>query len=259
MNRTIGLAGCYAIAMSLGFAGDSATQAIGYDNVHIRVADPAKAVEWYVKYMGATAPSVPGRILFGDALIAVVKTTDPKPSAGSVIDHIGLSYSNLDAKMKELEGSGAKVLNAPREIPGLFKVAFIEDPWGIKIELVQDPELLGFHHVHLRVPDPAASLQWFQQMIGGERGKLKGKIDGLRFGNVWVLAASSNKEVPAPSAERAVMSFGVDVSKIDQSVAALKAKGVKFAVEPRPYGNDLVYAFAEDPNGIRFELLQHSK
>jgi catechol 2,3-dioxygenase-like lactoylglutathione lyase family enzyme len=63
-----------------------------------------------------------------------------------------------------------------------------------KIEVVQDPELVGFHHVHLRVPDPAATLQWYQDMFGGERASLKGRIDGLRYGGVWLLAAGSGQE-----------------------------------------------------------------
>lgn len=37
----------------------------------------------------------------------------------------------------------------------------------MKIEIVQDSELLGFHHVHLRVADPAATLQWFNDRPGG--------------------------------------------------------------------------------------------
>ena len=205
--------------------------------------------------MGATRPEAPNQILFGKALIAVVKTTDPRPSTGSVIDHIGLSYADLDAKMKDFEAGGAKIVSPPREMPGVFKLGFIEDPWGVKIEVVQDPELLGFHHVHLRVPDPEATLRWFQDMFGGERSKLKGRIDGLRYGNIWLLAASSGKDTPAPSGERAVMSVGLQVAKIDESTAALKSKGVKFPTEPRQLGS-LWYAFAEDPNGVRVELLQ---
>ena len=49
MKLTRWLTAGYAVFASIGFAGDSATRAIGYDNVHIRVADPAKAVDWYVK------------------------------------------------------------------------------------------------------------------------------------------------------------------------------------------------------------------
>ena len=44
-----------------------------------------------------------------------------------------------------------------RDVPGLFKIAFIFDPWGTRIELAEDPDYLGFHHIHLSAaarPDP---------------------------------------------------------------------------------------------------------
>ena len=157
--------------------------------------------------------------------------------------------------MAGLEGSGAKVISPAREAPGVFRFAYIEDPWGVKIEMVQDPELLGFHHVHLRVRDPETTLRWYQQMFGGERTKLKGQVDGLRYGGIWLFAANSGSETPSPSAERAIMSFGLQVPKIDSAAAALHQRGIRFPVEPRQLG-DLWYAFAEDPNGVRVELLQ---
>jgi catechol 2,3-dioxygenase-like lactoylglutathione lyase family enzyme len=53
---------------------------------------------------------------------------------------------------------------------------------------LQDPRRRGFHHVHLAVPDPEATIGWFQQMIGGERVK---DGPGLRFGSVAMLAEKS--------------------------------------------------------------------
>ena len=99
-KRQLRLLMCCVFAALPGLANDAVTPAIGFDNVHIRVSDPAKAVEWYVKYFGGTSPG-PRQVYIGKALIQVVKTTNPKPSAGSVIDHFGLSFADLDAKMTE--------------------------------------------------------------------------------------------------------------------------------------------------------------
>ena len=55
--------------------------------------------------------------------------------------------------------------------------------------------------------------------------------------------------------DRAIMSVGLLVAKIDEATAELKRRGVKFPTEPRQIG-DIWYAFAEDPNGARVELLQ---
>src|SRR5262245_3457596 len=109
------------------FADSAAVQTLAFHNVHIRVTDPPKAGEWYVKYLGATAGRAPQLVYFGKTLIEFVKTDDPKPSAGSVIDHIGLSYADLDAKMKDFQAGGAKVVTPVRDVQGLFKLGFIED------------------------------------------------------------------------------------------------------------------------------------
>lgn len=248
------------LALSLTFFAGTASadgplvRSLDFHNVHIRVDDPAKAGEWYVKYMGATAGRAPQLVYFGKTLIEFIKTDTPQPSAGSVIDHIGLSYADLDSKMKDFEAGGAKVLTPVRDVPGLFKLGFIEDRWGTKIEVVQDAAALGFHHVHLRVPDPAATLKWYEDMFGGERGKLKGQVDGLRYGQVWLLAAGSGAEKPAPSAGRAVYNIAWLVPNVDEAVTALKNKAVKVTVEPRSIST-VRYAFVEDPNGILIELI----
>ena len=79
--------------------------------------------------------------------------------------------------MKEFEAAGIKIVTPTRDVPGLFKLAFVEDPWGTRIEVVQDPELLGLHHIHMRAPDPEEVFGWLQAKLGGERSKLKGRID----------------------------------------------------------------------------------
>ena len=259
MKRAIALGvGCLLVATAA-FAESPAVAAIDFHNVHIRVPDPAKAGEWYVKYLGATPGRAPQLIYFGKTLIEFVKTDNPAPSAGSVIDHIGLSYADLAAKMKDFEAGGAKVLTPVRDTPGLFQLGFIQDPWSTKIEVVQDPESLGFHHVHLRVPDPATTLKWYEDTFGGERLKLKGRIEGLRYGGVWLLAASSGKdETPAPSLDRAIYNVAWLVPNVDEAVAVLKTRGVKTRVEPRSIGT-VRYAFVEDSNGVQIELIHQER
>jgi catechol 2,3-dioxygenase-like lactoylglutathione lyase family enzyme len=259
MTHRAALTLCFFLAAASVSAGPAAVPAIDYHNVHIRVPDPAKAAEWYVKYLGATPGRAPQLIYFGKTLIEFVKTDSPQPSAGSVIDHIGLSFSDLAAKMKDFEAGGAKVLTPVANNPGLFPLGFIQDPWSTKIEVVQDPETLGFHHVHLRVPDPAATLKWYEDTFGGTRAKLKGRIDGLRYGTVWFLAAASGKdETPAPSLDRAIYNVAWLVPNVDEAVTVLKGRGVKTRVEPRMAGA-VRYAFVEDPNGVQIELIQQQE
>ena len=141
--RTTCLSACFAVIATAAFADGPVVNSLAFHNVHIRVPDPPKAGEWYVKYAGATAGRAPQLVFFGNTLIEFVKDESAQPSVGSVIDHIGLSYTDLDAKMKDFAAGGAKVLNPVRDVPGLFKVAFVEDLWGTKIEVVQDSEQLA--------------------------------------------------------------------------------------------------------------------
>jgi catechol 2,3-dioxygenase-like lactoylglutathione lyase family enzyme len=255
----------YAIVLSAAAAASSGAvladapvlQSTGFHNVHLRVADPAAAAEWYIRHLGATKAEAPFAVAFGRTLIAFVRTKEMQPSEGSVVDHIGISYPDLRAKMKEFEAAGAKVLRPVAEAKGMFAYAYIEDPWGVKIEVMQDTELIGFHHVHLSVPDPAATLTWFYDHLGGERAKLRGILDGVRYGPIW-LFASRSAAAPAPSANRAVMSLAVDVASVDEAAAALKERGVKLVSGPSQAG-PVRYAFLEDPNGVRIELVTHSR
>jgi len=227
-----------------------------WDNVHMNVTEPARAAEWYAKYLGATLVGAPGQAVqakFGNVVMVFLKGQEPQHSAGSLIDHIGISFADLDAALKQAQDGGAKLLNPPRDIPGLFKLAFIEDPFGIKIEMVQDSELIGFHHVHYSVSKPDATLDWYQSMFGGERAKLKGRIDGLRYGGVWLLAQNNNGKTA--NTNGSIQYIGLRVPDVRQKAAELQSKNVKFRVEARAL-RDLWYAIAEDCDGSRVEIIQ---
>jgi predicted enzyme related to lactoylglutathione lyase len=256
MCVSLGLALLTATAAT---AAEPAARATDYDNVHIRVLDPEKAAAWYVSALGATPSKPPAagtaQVTFGSNVITITKGSSVQPSAGTLIDHIGLSFRDLDAAVKMAEAAGAKVTTTPRESPGIFKYAYIEDPWGVRIEMVEDSERLGFHHVHLRVKDPDATLAWYQQQFGGERSKLRGKVDGVRFNGVWLFAMSSGADTPAPPT--AIQLVALRVDDVDAALKALNANGVKTAAEARELPA-LRYAFVQDPNGIRVELVKRN-
>lgn len=230
------------------------------DHIHLAVPDPLKGVDWYRRHFGGQPMTEgPDRLMFGETRIIFQRNESAKPSTGSVVDHIGFSVADLDAALKDLEADGAKVVTPAREVAGLFKLAFIEDPWGVRIEVVQDSAKLGLHHVHLRAPDPSAALDWYVKMIGGTLGKLKDRIDGINYGGVWVLAQRGEA---TPSAGHAIDHIGFRPLNVDQVVSRLKASNVKVTTEPRPLtlpsGTTMRLAFIEGPDGVRIELVQRS-
>jgi catechol 2,3-dioxygenase-like lactoylglutathione lyase family enzyme len=252
------------IALSIGFAllaigaqaADPPARATDFDNVHIRVPDPDKAAAWYVKVLGASPaePPVAGtaQVTFGSTVITITKG-ESQPSLNTLIDHIGLSFKDIDAAIKTAAAGGAKVTQEVRMAPGIFRYAYIEDPWGVRIEFVEDPDRIGFHQVHLRVKDPAATLSWYHQQFGGERTMLRGKVDGVRINGVWIFAMPSGADTPAPPTAIQLVAFRVP--DVDRALKNLTAAGVKLLNEPRELPA-LRYAFVEDPNGIRVEVVK---
>jgi catechol 2,3-dioxygenase-like lactoylglutathione lyase family enzyme len=228
------------------------------DHIHLNVPDQAKAVEWYQKNFGGTPMTeAPDRLMFGDTRLIFLKSDKGQPSMGSALDHLGFSFADLDAKMKELEAAGIKVVTPVRDVAGLFKLGFVEDPWGTRIEVVQDPEKLGLHHVHLRAPDPAATLAWYKEKFAGEPGKLKDRIDGLKWGGVWMLVQRGDA---VPSEGHAIDHIGWRTPNLAAKTAELKAQTVTFTTEPRPLklasGTIVNFAYLEGPAGAKIELVQ---
>ncbi|PYR33416.1 MAG: hypothetical protein DMF93_25325 [Acidobacteria bacterium] len=228
------------------------------DHIHLNVPDQAKGVEWYQKtFGGKPITEAPDRLMFGDTRLIFLKNDKAQPSTGSALDHIGFSVADLDATLKDLEAAGAKIVNPARDVPGLFKLAFVDDPWGTRIEVVQDPEKLGLHHVHLRAPDPAATLAWYKEKFGGDTGKLKDRIDGVRYGGVWILVQRGDA---TPSEGHAIDHIGWRTPNLDAKTTELKAQSVKFTTEPRPLklasGTMVNFAYLEGPDGAKIELVQ---
>src|SRR5262245_16013434 len=244
--------------------GGAQTQTYPYDHIHLNVPDPATACNWYEKnFGGKRITEAPDRLMFGSTRFMFLRKADATPSAGSSIDHVGFSFPDLDAKMKEFEAAGVKITSPVRDVAGLFKLAFVEDPWGTRIEVVQDPELLGLHHIHMRGTDPDQVFAWLLEKFGGKRQQLKGRIDAVRydaegFSSMWILV---QKGEAVPSIGHAIDHIGWRSTKaLTATQTELKAKGVEFTSEPRPLnlpnGPSINFAYVAGPNGARIELVE---
>ena len=231
--------------------------AFTFDQVHLGVPEPEAAARWYRQHLGATPGDHTDRVMFGDTRFIFLKNEAPAPSHGAAIDHVGFSFADLDARMKALDGSGMRVTTPVTEIAGLYRSGVIEDPWGTRIEVLEDPETVGFHHVHLQVPDPEAARSWYVQRFGGEPAKLKGQVDGLKYGDVWLFA---DRGTATPSRGHAIDHIGWRMADLLAAATALKTQGLQFTTEPHPGPSaahaPVMMSFTEDPWGGRIELLQ---
>ncbi len=226
-----------------------------YHHVHLNASDPPAAAEWYAKNLGGEATKVGpfSAVGFGKVKILWFKSKEGTPgSVGSAVDHIGFSYKDIDAKMKELAESKVEIVSGVEQ-EGPIKYAFVKDPWGTLIEIVQDPEIEGFHHAHLATTDPQATLKWYTEAFGGEISRFAGLIPGVRYGDVWLLAKKVAK-ASAPTKGRAVDHLSWAFADLDAAAVELKAKGVKFNSGPYAFGTGKI-AFVEDPLGVLIELV----
>jgi lactoylglutathione lyase len=240
------------------------TPTLPYDHVHLLVPDTAAAANWYEKnFGGKRITEAPDRLMYGSTRLMFIRNANAQPSSGSAVDHIGFSFADLDAKMKELEAAGVKVVTPVRDVPGIFKLGFVEDPWGTRIEVVQDPELLGLHHIHLRGPDPEAIFTWLLQKFGGERTQLKGRLDAVRyraqgFSDMWILVQRGDS---VPSEGHAVDHIGWrSTGSLTDTINGLRAKGVTVTSEPRPLtlpnGPAINFSYVAGPAGARIEIVE---
>ena len=231
--------------------------AFTFDQVHLGVPDPEAAARWYRQYLGATRGEHTDRVMVGNTRFIFLKNETPAPSRGAAIDHVGLSFVDLAARMEALDSSGMRVTTPVSEVAGLYRSGFIEDPWGARIEVVEDPETVGLHHVHLQVPDPEVAMGWYVERFGGQPAKLKGQLDGLKWGDVWLLADRGGS---TPSGGHTIDHIGWRMADLLAAAATLKTSGVRFTIDPKP-GPPVAHApvlmsFAEDPWGVKIELLQ---
>ncbi len=257
-------------AVALG-AAPASIWAADYHHVHITTSSPAKGVEWYSEHMDCEplADRDDAANCDGVELVFVPQATTGG-SQGTGVNHIGFSFPDLTAKMAELEavgvrGSGVRLQrfddgSMVRDIPGLFKIAFIFDPWGTRIELVEDDEYLGFHHIHLSATDREATLAWYRDVMGGEPASMRGMLDGLLFDDVWLLVSNHPEgSAPATTAGRAVDHLGFLVADLGVAADEMRAQGVVFRQEPMVPANGRTsarQAFVAGPDNVRIEVVE---
>jgi catechol 2,3-dioxygenase-like lactoylglutathione lyase family enzyme len=255
-----------AVAVSVGASARATAQTVEtmpYDHIHLNVPEPAAAYAWYMKNIGGEdQPESVNRIMYGTTRFMFLNSKNGEPSMGSAVDHIGFSFPDLEAKVKELQANGVKLEGPIRDLPGIFKIAFAVDPWGTRLELVEDKDLLGLHHVHMRAPNPEETFKWLLSNFGGERTPLKGKLDAIRysaanFSTVWILV---QKGETTPSRGKAIDHIGWRAKDLNAKVAELTGKGVKMETQPRPLPlpnkTTIYFAYVEGPSGARIELVQ---
>lgn len=209
-----------------------------FDHVHLSVANPPEAYAWYVDRFNGRQAEFSERVAFEPwrltrplpVQLLFARTIDARPSEGSTIESIGFSFPGRQGTM--------------------------QDPWGVKITLVDDAALRGFHHVRLRVPDAEAAMKWYEKFFGGQRTRVDGE-QALRYENMYLIVEAGKA---APSRGRAIDHVSWGRIDIHATVGALKGQAQKIVSDitgPNRFGHHIAYL--EDPDGVYIELVQHNE
>lgn len=241
----------------------------GFDHVHFQVPDPAAAQAWYVTHLDGIQGESPDRVTFGGMpwpghgahpaqLLWARSQEGAGPVSGSAILALGISVPDVDARTRALEAAGVRVIAPPRDVPGRWRTAVVEDPWGVRIELVQDPTLRGLHHVTVRSPDPEAARDWYVERFGGSPTSVAG-APAVRYEVMMLLFERGADQPLTPG--YGINHIGWSASAIDAFAARLRDLGVSFTTEPRPnlnsYGHRV--AFLQGPSTVRIEVVEHTR
>jgi lactoylglutathione lyase len=242
----------------------SLNAAVPYDHIHLAAPSAREAVDWYVKHFGGVAGSFnrgdadrvqypTDRVFFNEISVIFFERESTGGSVGTGVDHIGFSMTDVETVTAAIVADGGTQLGDFVEFSGM-KIAFVEDPWGTKIELIDDSETRGLHHVHLSSPEPQETLDWYQRNFGGDIEQWKGVLPAINYSDVWLIVARANGDV-APTEGTSMDHLGWAAEDLDELGEVFASNGVEFTMEPRPF-RGIRISFIEGPDGVRIEVVE---
>ncbi|MGW6276222.1 VOC family protein [Kribbella sp. NPDC055071] len=146
-------------------------------------------------------------IQLGNGLVELLHHEVPDPDAGYGLNHVGFMTDDLDGDYARLISLGYGELSPPKVAgSGQGRLAFLADPNGVRIELLQRseefrvPPIASAHalsFVALDAPDLDAAVEFYGTHLGMERVP---SDDAVRFrlGNDAILLSSSLPEAITP-------------------------------------------------------------
>ena len=121
-----------------------------YDHIHLRTRNPEATIQYYrdmfdaelVEYVQSNGqPRVDLNLNGLTIFIAEVPADAEVPSAPSEpyigLDHLGLRVDNVDEAAAELKRRGAKITLEPKTIRPGVRIAFVQGPDDVRIELLE--------------------------------------------------------------------------------------------------------------------------
>ena len=119
-----------------------------FDHIHLRSPDPDATAAWFTENLEAPqkarneGPSslrvvldFGGVDLFIDRVPAATPGTPPAPFLG--IEHLAVAVTGIDAIVEAMRARGVRITTAPFDIRPGTRIAFIEGPENVRVELLE--------------------------------------------------------------------------------------------------------------------------
>jgi len=120
----------------------------GFDHIQIYCGDAEKAVAFFRDIFGGKEIGREKRdtpFIRMDVQGVVFALMGVQPDSGQLdpgkgkrgLDHIGFSVKDLKSTLQEMRKKGVKVTQDLTVMPGGLKMAFVEGPEGVRVELLE--------------------------------------------------------------------------------------------------------------------------
>ena len=255
------------LILGLTFGAAPPVVAEDFDHVHLTAPDTMAAAKWYNDLFGGKlGKSGPFDAVFYGNDILKVRGGEPTSGSGATsVDHIGFSVEDVAATLEQCEAAGGKVVGAARHVEAAgFTFGFCEDPWGTRIEVIDDMNhggAPGLHHIHVFSGEAVATVAWYAKQFGGEVVPFKGlaPLHSILYDNggdeTWLIVNQVPGERTGTDGT-VVDHIGWHTTEYDPWLERLRANGVKFVEEPRELDDGHRIAFIEGPDGTKIEVVE---
>lgn len=240
-----------------------------WHHVHVVNREWHDAARWYARHspLDCVAWEHPGHrgykseiLRSGPNLVLMMAAQNADAPATAAIESLGIAVPDL-AEALDLFAAGGGTVQSRDD-----RLAQVTDPWGMRLEFLESgPGESALSHVNILAQDPRMLSDWYRRHLGGESGTcaFDDTRMALAYDSCELLFRQPDGSMPdLGSGYRHYDHLGWFVEDIHGTCDELVAGGVEFPAHasrgrdnpPKP-GDGRMIAFARDPGGIWFELV----
>lgn len=207
-------------------------------------------------------------------MIELLHRRQPAPNEVFGITHLGFMTDNLDADYGALVEAGSASVAAPKVAgTGIGRLAFVRDPNGARIELLQrdvdfrtapieHPAIVSFDHFSVRADDLTAAKDFYERRLGMKLLK-EMSVPQTQLSILYLHLGYDVVELlhrPTPGTGDIFGHIALRVGDVDGTLERFAAQGVSAEPgTPKPAGTGLGrIGIIRDPDGVRIELLDRA-